>query len=82
MNETMGLWYDREFGRKDQFILIVESNGRLEPASRPRVYKSEEQARAVAQSMAEKNPGSKFYIFKAVGEAEAPVEPRNFVSMY
>lgn len=78
MNERFSEWYKS----KDQFILIVESNGRLLPALKPRVYKTEEQARAVAQSMAEKHPGQKFYIFKAVGEAQAPIEPRSFVSMY
>lgn len=83
MNETMTAWYEQPESRgKDQFILIVEARGRLLPALKPRVYRTEAQAKAVAQSMAEKNPGQKFYIFKAVGEAEAPVEPRSFVSMY
>lgn len=55
----------------DEYILILKgSDGKLKPASNPRVYSSEAQAKAVAVSMAEKHPGQEFLIFKAVGKAK------------
>jgi hypothetical protein len=65
-----------------EWILIVEdASGKLAPASTPARYVSETQAKAVAAIMAKKNPGQKFLIFKAVGEAMQPVEPA-VVKMY
>lgn len=55
---------------KGEYILILKENGKLKPASVPRVYSTEAQAKAVAASMAEKNPGSEFLIYKAVGKAK------------
>jgi hypothetical protein len=53
-----------------QYILILRDNGVYLPADKPRTYTTEAQAKAVAASMAEKNPGAEFVIFKAVGKAK------------
>lgn len=55
---------------KGDWIIIVEKNGVLAPALTPKRYKSEPQAKTVAQSMAQKHPGDKFFILKIVGEAQ------------
>lgn len=55
------------------YILIVMKNGRLAPASTPTVYSSWSQAKAVALSMSDKNPGNDFVIFKKIAEVSAPV---------
>lgn len=60
-----------------EFILILKRNGRYEPAEYPRVYPTEAQAIAVAKSMANKNKGEEFVVFKTVAAAltPLPVEP-------
>jgi hypothetical protein len=85
-----GGWYTRRFERiededhgEGQYILIVEnSDGKLAPALKPRVYKTAALAKRVANDMALRNRGEKFYIFKAVGEAQAPLVQPSIVNMY
>lgn len=55
-----------------EYILIVMKGGNLAPANTPAVYKSWAQAKAVAMSMSEKNPGHDFVIFKKVAEVSTP----------
>jgi hypothetical protein len=64
------------------WIISVIIDGKLAPAPRPAEYVSAEQARAVARSMAEKNPGSTFVVFEAVGAAYvAPAPKADFVTL-
>lgn len=50
-----------------RFIICVERNGKFAPSTTPREYKSEAQAWEVANSMADKHPGDKFYVLRTVG---------------
>ena len=67
-------WHARYFDvvpqDKGEWIIILKENGKYSPASTPRVYTTETQAKAVAASMAEKHPGKDFVILKAVGKAK------------
>lgn len=56
---------------KGEFIILLNQGTKLAPATNPRSYTSEAQAKAVAAEMAEKHPGQEFLIFKAVGKAKA-----------
>lgn len=55
-----------------EFILILFKDGKLLPATKPRVYTSARQAKRVACEMAERHAGHTFRVFKAVAEADAP----------
>lgn len=50
---------------KHWFICVLDEDGDPAPAETPRLYKSAEQARAVATTMAEKNPGERFVVYEA-----------------
>jgi hypothetical protein len=64
------------------WIISVIIDGKLAPAPTPAEYVSAAQARAVARSMAEKNPGSTFVVFEAVGAAYvAPAPKADFVTL-
>lgn len=52
-----------------EYIIIVMKSGNL---ARVAAYKSWAQAKAVAMSMSEKNPGHDFMIFKKVAEVSTP----------
>ncbi len=54
----------------DTFILVLKKGSTYLPATEPKTYTSEAQAKAVAAEMAEKHPGKEFVIFKAVGRAK------------
>jgi len=64
-------------GAKRTWIVIVVQGGKLFPASSPKEYASEAQAKAVAQSMAEKHKGQTFMVFQATGAAYVPPAPKS-----
>ena len=80
-----GLFYyrfEKVEDAKGEYILILKNEaGKLLPSPTPRVYTTEAQAKAVAASMAEKNPGLDFLIFKAVGKARTE-KPKSVVEMF
>jgi len=64
------------------WIIITVLDGKLAPAPTPAEYKTAEQARAVARSMAEKVPGQTFVVFEATGAAYvAPAPKADFVTL-
>jgi len=62
-------------GAKKTWIISVIIDGQFAPSQRPAEYVSAAQARAVARSMAEKNPGQTFVVLEAVGAAYVPPAP-------
>jgi hypothetical protein len=54
-----------------KYIISLERDGELLPATKPKQYVSDAQALKVAESMAAKH-GGKFIVFRAVGEFEMP----------
>jgi len=58
------------------WIIIVLRNGKLAPATAPVEYVSESQAKRVAMSMAEKNPGETFMVFQSTAAAYVPPAPK------
>jgi hypothetical protein len=63
------------------FIVIVEEDGKLKPATTPKTYKSHAQAKRVAAEMAERH-GGKFLVFRAVLEAEMPKKTKANIKEY
>jgi hypothetical protein len=63
------------------FIVIVEEDGKLKPATTPKTYKSHDQAKRVAVEMAERH-GGKFLVFRAVLEAEMPKKTKANIKEY
>jgi hypothetical protein len=63
------------------FIVIVEEDGKLKPATTPKTYKSHAQAKHVAAEMAERH-GGKFLVFRAVLEAEMPKKTKATIKEY
>lgn len=61
------------------YIVAVEKDGRYAPATTPKEYGSEEQALAVAQSMADRH-GGKFYVLQPVAFAERPLVPKAVIN--
>lgn len=53
-------------------ISLQQADGTLLPASEPKKYGTDAQAKKIAELMAAKH-GGKFVIFKAIGEYEMPV---------
>jgi hypothetical protein len=52
------------------YILISQEGGKFLPAANPKVYTSQKQAKRVALDMAEKHPGTEFFVFKATAKAK------------
>jgi hypothetical protein len=63
------------------FIVIVEEDGKLKPATTPKTYNSHAQAKRVAAEMAERH-GGKFLVFRAVLEAEMPKKTKATIKEY
>ncbi len=66
--------YQRERS-EGRYIVIVELDGKLAPATTPKEYYSKEQAEKVADDMARRH-GGKFFVFRATYETVNEVRSR------